>query len=106
MVKIISGPPWKVAIYFRWPDSGRAYRERRLVPPDVTARSGALRWGQGRAADLLAKGEAAATPSPIEPPSAPVPTLREFAPRWIEGHAEALRQMRIPLDLSARSAVT
>ncbi len=94
MVKIISGPPWKVAIYFRWPETGRPYRERRFVPRDVTARSGALRWGQGRAADVLAKGEAAETHARMEPPSAPVPTLREFAPRWIEGHAEALRQKR------------
>jgi hypothetical protein len=33
-------------------------------------------------------------PSSSTQPSARVPTLREFAPRWIEGHAEALGQKR------------
>ena len=98
MVKIISGPPWRVAIYFRWPDSGRAYRERRLAPREVTGRSAAPRWAQARAAHVLAQGEAALVAAPkvpeLAPASAPVPTLQEFAPRWIEGHAEALRQKR------------
>src|ERR1017187_2825226 len=101
MVKIIGGPPWRVAIYFRWPESGRAYRERRLVPRDVTGRSAALRWAGARAADVLAHGEAgvAATTNVSTQPSAPpVPTLREFAPRWIEGHAKALRQKRCGIE--------
>ncbi len=97
MVKIIGGPPWRVAIYFRWPESGRAYRERRLVPRDVTGRSAALRWARARATNVLAQGEAgvALAANILEqPPTTPMPTLREFAPRWIEGHAEALRQKR------------
>jgi len=27
-----------------------------------------------------------------------VPTLREFGPRWIEGHAKALRQKRTGIE--------
>jgi integrase len=117
MVKIIGGPPWKVSIYFRWSESGRPYRERRLVPPQVTGRAAAMRWGQARAAGILAQGEIAtasppvvATSSAIAPaaqaitaiPLAPTaihaPRLREFAPRWIEGHAEALRQKRCGIE--------
>jgi integrase len=96
MVKIISASaPWRVSIYFRWPESGRAYRERRFVPDEVTARSNALRWAQSREAALLRAGEAAIV-APVASTSAP--TLRAFGPRWIEGHCEALRQKKSGID--------
>ena len=38
------------------------------------------------------------TPPPPQPAPAEVPTLREFGPRWIEGHCEALRQKKAGID--------
>ena len=96
--KIISQTtPWRWEVYFRWP-SRTPYRERRWS--ELPSRSAALREGQNREAYLLRIGEEAylasmARTSEVcsEPPPR-IPTLREFGPRWIEGHARALRQKR------------
>ena len=87
-------PPWRVAIYFRWPGSRRPYRERRRAPPEITSKSAAQRWGEAREAYMLAQGETATlverapehTPADAPPP---VPTLREFAPDWLDKHLVA-----------------
>jgi integrase len=94
MVKTSKAAPWRVSIYFRWPGSRRPYRERRRAPPEITSKSAAQRWGEAREAYLLAQGEAAALaekapdPAPADAPP-PVPTLREFAPDWLDKHLVA-----------------
>ena len=58
---------------------GTRYRERRRL--SITSKSAAQRWGQERERHLLLHG-----PAQIRKE---VPTLQEFAPRFIEGHARA-----------------
>lgn len=61
---------------------GRRYRERRHL--SVRSQSAAQRWGENRERHLLLHG----------PPQLKkeVPTLKQFAPRLIDGHARANRQ--------------
>jgi integrase len=65
----------------RLPD-GTPYRERRRLT--ITSKSAARRWGQDRERHLLQHG----------PPQSKkeVPTVGEFAPRFVDGHARANRQ--------------
>ena len=72
---------WEVDITFRLPNGSRM-RERSKAP--VSSKSAAFRWGEDRERHLLVHG-----PSQ---PTKEVPTLREFAPRFIDGHARANRQ--------------
>jgi integrase len=72
---------WEVDITFRLPD-GRKYRERSKAP--VESKSGALRWGQDRERHLLQHGP--------PQPKKEVPTLEQFAPRFLDGYARANRQ--------------
>lgn len=65
-------------ITFRLP-TGRPHRERVKAP--VLSKSGALRWGQDRERHLVHYG--------LPEPKKEVPTLKEFAPRFIEGHVRA-----------------
>lgn len=97
MVKILStAAPWRYEIRFRWPDR-TVYRERRLA--SVGSKLGALREAEGREAYLRGQGkdETLATKAAPEP-KPKTPTLREFGPRWIEGHCEALRQKKAGID--------
>lgn len=71
---------WEVDILFRLPD-GTRYRERYRAPVD--SKSGALRWGQDRERHLLQHGP--------EGPKKEVPTLEEFAPKFLESYAKADR---------------
>ena len=71
---------WEVDIQFRLPD-GTRHRERYRAP--VESKSGALRWGQDRERHLLQHGP--------EPAKKEVPTLEEFAPKFLEGYAKADR---------------
>lgn len=71
---------WEVDIQFRLPD-GTRYRERCKAP--VESKSGALRWGQDREKHLLQHGP--------EPEKKEVPTLKEFAAKFLEGYAKADR---------------
>lgn len=77
-----NGQGWEVDIRFRLPN-GRRRRERAKAP--VSSKSGALRWGQERERHLLLHGhEPSATKE--------VPTLEQFASRFLEGHAAANQQ--------------
>ncbi len=72
---------WEVDIRVRLPD-GTWRRERRKAP--VSSKSGAIRWGQAREREI-----------PLHRPAKrrkEVPTLAEFAPRFLEGYAVANRQ--------------
>src|SRR5262245_48168295 len=76
-----SGNGWEVDVFFRLPD-GRRYRERCKAP--VNSKSGALRWGQDRERHLLQHGP--------ERPKREVPTLEEFATRFLKDYAAANQQ--------------
>ncbi len=73
---------WQVDVIYRLPNGGRA-RERRRVR--VASKSAAQRWGEDRERHLLHHG-------PTPPAVKEVPTLREFAPRFMDGHARANQQ--------------
>ena len=73
---------WEVDITFRLPNGSRM-RERSKAP--VSSKSAAVRWGEDRERHLL---DDTARPNPAKE----VPSLREFAPRFIDGHARANRQ--------------
>ncbi len=94
--------PWRYEIRFRWPDR-TLYRERRLAT--TTARSAAQREADARETYVRAQGKdaissqrAAEASAALSRSDAPVPTLRAFGPRWIEGHAKALRQKKSGVD--------
>src|SRR4051795_2625241 len=72
---------WEVDITCRLPNGSRL-RERCKAP--ASSKSAAQRWGEERERHLIVHG----------PPQVAkeVPTLRAFAPRFIEGHARANRQ--------------
>jgi hypothetical protein len=72
---------WEVDITLRLPD-GRKHRERTKAPID--SKSGAVRWGQDRERHLVQHG--------LPQPKKEVPTLKEFASRFIDGHALANQQ--------------
>ncbi len=92
---------WEVDILFRWPD-GTRYRERKKAP--VTSESGARRWGQQREAHLMSAGKDAVEkslapqPPPPKPGSSSVPTVSDFAPRFIRGYAKAGQQKQSGID--------
>jgi integrase len=71
---------WEVDVTVRLPNGSRL-RERSKAP--VSSKSAAQRWGQDRERHLVQHG----------PPGAKeeVPTLKEFAQRFVDGHARANR---------------
>src|SRR5207249_3075347 len=83
---------WEVDITFRLPN-GSPYRERKVAP--VTSKSGAQKWGQDRERHLLQHG--------LPEPKKEVPTLEEFAPRFLDGHARANRQK--PSGIAAKETI-
>jgi integrase len=62
--------------------NGRRYRERRRL--SVRSESAARRWGEDRERHVLQHG--------LPQVKKEVPTLKQFAPRFIDGHARANRQ--------------
>ncbi|MGE5361221.1 MAG: tyrosine-type recombinase/integrase [Bacteroidales bacterium] len=72
---------WEVDITTRLPNGTRR-RERSRAP--VSSKSAAVRWGEDREKHLLLHG-----PSQ---PRKEVPTLDQFAPRFLDGYARANRQ--------------
>ena len=83
---------WEVDIQFRLPD-GKRHRERCKAP--VESKTAAQRWGEDRERHLLQHGCAK--------PKEEVPTLTQFAPRFIEGYAEANRQK--PSEIAAKRTI-
>jgi len=86
------GDGWEVDITFRLPN-GRRWRERAKAP--ASSKSGALRWGQDRERHLLQHGP--------DKKKKEVPTLEEFASRFITGHAVANRQK--PSGVAAKQTI-
>jgi len=83
---------WQVDVLLRLPD-GSKYRERRRLR--ITSKSAALRWGQDRERHVLQRGPAQ--------PKKEVPTLEEFALRFLDGHARANRQK--PSGIAAKETI-
>lgn len=74
---------WEMDIRLRLPN-GDVIRERRKAP--VASRAVARRWGQTREHVLLREGKPKAT---ARESREEVPSLQEFAPRFLEGYARA-----------------
>lgn len=72
---------WEVDVTIRLPNGAR-WRERSKAP--VSSKSAAVRWGEDRERHVLQHG--------LPQPKREVPTLEEFAPRFLDGHARANRQ--------------
>src|SRR5436190_2130188 len=83
---------WKVEINIRLPN-GKRHRERRRL--SIGSKSAAQRWGQDRERHLLQHG--------LPQPEKEVPTLKEFAPRFLDGHARANRQK--PSGIAAKDVI-
>jgi integrase len=85
----------EVDIMIRLPN-GEPYRERRKAPTD--SRSAALRWGKDRERHLLVHGPNDKSERSDAPARKEVPTLAEFAPRYMEGYAVANQQKPSTVD--------
>src|SRR6266567_917846 len=83
---------WEVDLRLRLPNGSR-HRERRIL--STRSKSAAHRWGQDRERHLLQHGPAQ--------PKKEVPTLAEFAPRFMDGHARANRQK--PSGIAAKETI-
>jgi integrase len=83
---------WTVDVIYRLSNGKRARERRRLR---VGSKSAARRWGQDRERHLLLHG-----PTPAEKE---VPTLREFAPRFVDGYARANRLK--PSGIAAKQTI-
>lgn len=83
---------WQVEVV-GWQPDGTRYRERRRLR--IGSKSAAVRWGQDRERRLLQLGP--------PQPQKEVPTLREFAPRFVDGHARANRQK--PSGIAAKEVL-
>ena len=77
---------WEVDIRVVSPDGTRHNRERKHAP--MSSRSAVGRWAAARERVLF---ERLLSP-PKDQPRKEVPTLQEFAPRFVDGHARANRQ--------------
>jgi integrase len=85
---------FEVDIRFTYPD-GTPYRQRVKAP--VESKSAAKRWGEARERELLMK------PSPVflreqEQTREEVPTIAQFAPKFMEGYAKAERHKASGID--------
>src|SRR5215813_7723899 len=89
---------WEADIRVVTPDGARHVRERKHVP--VSSRSAAVRWAEGRERVLF---ERLMRPPQDNAPPKEVPTLREFAPRCLDGHARANRQK--PSGIAAKEMI-
>ena len=87
---------WEVDIRILLPD-GSKLRERREAP--AAGKTAALRWAQERERVLLKEGKPRRRRLTIQE----VPTLREFAPRFLEGYVRANQHK--PSGIAAKEAI-
>jgi integrase len=83
---------WEVDILFRLPN-GQRHRERCKAP--VNSKSAAQRWGEDRERHLVQHG--------LPEPKKEVPTLKEFALRFMSEHANANRQK--PSSIASKETI-
>src|SRR6476646_10325425 len=89
---------WEVDIRVVLPDDTE-HRERRKAP--VSSRSTAQRWGEDRERHWYHE---LTHPQPETAHIKEVPTLEEFVPRFLDGHARANRQK--PSGIAAKETIT
>lgn len=89
---------WEVDIRVVTPDGARQLRERKRAP--VSSRTAAVRWAEGLERVLF---ERLMSPPSVNAPPKEVPTFREFAPRFLDGHARANRQK--PSGIAAKETI-
>ena len=86
--------------------TGRRHRERRKLSANYS-KTTAREWGERRERELLRDGpavpEPVPTPQPVPMLEKEVPTLNEFAPRFIERYARANRQK--PSGVAAKQTI-
>ena len=87
---------WEVDIRILLPD-GSKLRERREAP--ISGKTAALRWGQERERVLLKEGKPKRQLLTVKE----VPTLKEFAPRFLEWHVSA--DQHKPSSMAAKEAI-
>src|SRR5437773_2358368 len=83
---------WHVDIRLALPD-GQPFRQRKRI--NTPSKSAAQRWGEQRERHLLQHGQ--------PQPKKEVPTLEEFAPRFLDGYARANRQK--PSGIAAKETI-
>jgi integrase len=88
---------WEVDIRVVSPDGTRQLRERKRSP--VASRSDTQRWAEALERELFQR---LMDPAP-HTPRKEVPTLRAFAPRFMDGHARANRQK--PSGIAAKELI-
>src|SRR5215217_4680414 len=88
---------WEVDIRVELPDHTE-HRQRRKAP--VSSKSAAQRWGESREREWYSQ---LANPEPAKALAKEVPTLAEFAPRFLDGHARANRQK--PSGIAAKETI-
>jgi integrase len=91
------GGGWEVDIRVVSPDGTRQKRERKHAP--ISSRAAVGRWAAARERVLF---ERLLSPSQ-DHPRKEVPTLQEFAPRFVDGHARANRQK--PSGIASKTAI-
>jgi integrase len=91
------GGGWEVDIRVVSPDGTRHKRERKHAP--ISSRAAVGRWAAARERVLF---ERLLSP-PNDQPRKEVPTLQEFAPRFVDGHARANRQK--PSGIASKTAI-
>jgi integrase len=89
---------WEVDIRVITPDGSRQFRERKRAT--MSSKSAAVRWAEGRERVLF---ERLMNPPQDHSPRKEVPTLRAFAPRFLDGHARANRQK--PSGVAAKEMI-
>src|SRR5256885_1062898 len=89
---------WEVDIRVVAPDGTRELRERKRAP--TSARSAVVGWAESRKRGLLKR---LINPPQDNAPPKEVPTLREFASRFLDGHARANRQK--PSGIAAKEMI-
>ena len=88
---------WEVDIRVELPD-GTLVRERKKAPS--TSKTAAQRWAEARERVLLVHGKPKSTKQEV---TQDTPTLREFAPRFVDGYAKANRLK--PSGIAAKKTV-
>jgi integrase len=87
---------WEVEVTVRLPNGSR-HRERTKAP--VSSKSAAHRWGEDREREWYQQ----LTHPAAKVERKEVPTLREFAPRFLDGHSRANRQK--PSGIAAKETI-
>jgi hypothetical protein len=87
---------WEVDIRVQLPD-GTLIRERKKAP--ASSKSSAQRWAEARERVLLVQGKQKSARKEVRA----TPTLKDFAPRFLDGYAKANRLK--PSGIAAKEAI-